>query len=251
LAGTAPQGQTSGVKRRAGRIGWLLAGAASGLLLACTEAPEIVVLDQEGTVTSLSEARCGSGGILCGSACCPAGNTCTFEGRCSPDKSCTTSEECSADSMCGDGRCVPWSAFPDEAAFDPDCQEGVDSADVPRALPDLTVSVNPAVGCLSNQARAQIFVRLCNRGALELPGGRAHATLVDAAEPSRSLCELVGPNVLRPGACESLECEVDAPRIRSGFGITILADPAESVAECSEGENNTALLSDVYCERVP
>ncbi|HKO93873.1 MAG TPA: hypothetical protein VJU61_22120 [Polyangiaceae bacterium] len=241
------------MKRQGWPIGSLLVGAALGLLVAaCTDPPEIVI-DQEATATSLAEARCGSGGILCGnlSACCAAGDGCTAAGRCAPDKSCTTSEECGADSTCGDGRCVPWSAFPDAAGFDPNCKEAADAGGVSRALPDLTVSVDPAVACIANQPRVRISLSLCNRGLLELPGGRASVAVVDATEPSRSLCELVDPNILRPGSCETLNCDVDGLGFPSAFDIAILADPAGSVSECTEGENNTARLSNIFCGRDP
>ena len=122
---------------------------------------------------------------------------------------------------------------------------------VSLGLPDLTVSVDPVVQCQNNLPRAQISLRLCNRGLLELAGGQASVALVAAAAPARSLCERSNANVLRPGSCETLSCDVDLPATNSGFDIAVLADPAGGVSECTEGTNNTALLTNVFCEPLP
>jgi len=122
---------------------------------------------------------------------------------------------------------------------------------VSLALPDLTVSADPVGRCLLNQQRAQVSLSLCNRGLRELASGQASVALVDAADPARSLCQLTNANVLRSGTCETLSCDVDVPYTNSGFDIAVLADPAGSVSECTEGTNNTALISNVFCQRDP
>src|SRR5689334_19577675 len=108
-------------ERRAQR-GWqlgsllLLSGVPSALallsyagLLSCAESEGVNVREgtitsaaSEGTVSAMSEARCGAGGIECGAkgmGCCPAGDTCTPDGSCVPAASCTTNQDCSSDSV--------------------------------------------------------------------------------------------------------------------------------------------------------
>jgi hypothetical protein len=118
---------------------------------------------------------------------------------------------------------------------------------VSLALPDLTVAADPAVKCLSNQSRAQLSLRVCNRGLLELLPGQASVALAEAARPANGLCNVANANALRSGGCETLSCEVDVPNSNSGFDIAVLAAPTGGVTECTAGLNDTALISNVFC----
>jgi len=40
------------------------------------------------------------------------------------------------------------------------------------------------------------------------------------------------------------------PFTNSGFDIAVLADPSGDVAECTEGENNRAWITNVFCNHV-
>src|SRR5215510_2631082 len=128
---TMPSGRSQHERRglRSWRLGvLLLAGASLGAALAaCAESagvsvdPDTTVPGTQGTVSMLSEARCGAGGIECpvgGTGCCPAGNICAQDNTCVPAASCTTNTDCSSDTTCGGSTCRPWTSFPAQAAFD-------------------------------------------------------------------------------------------------------------------------------------
>jgi hypothetical protein len=119
------------------------------------------------------------------------------------------------------------------------------------ALPDITVSADPVVRCLNNQALAKVSFALCNRGLAELPAGSAKVSLAAAATPESTLCTRSNAAPLLSGACETLSCDVNVPASNSGFDIAIRADSDNAVPECAEGQANTALLSNVFCSRLP
>ncbi|MEO8184537.1 MAG: VCBS repeat-containing protein [Deltaproteobacteria bacterium] len=117
-------------------------------------------------------------------------------------------------------------------------------------LPDITVSGNPVVSCLMNQAVAKVSLNLCNRGLLELPEGKVRVALAQANN-SRVLCDRPNTSVLRSGKCEVVTCDVPVPNQNPGIDIAVLADPSSAVRECTKGKNNTSLVSNVFCQAVP
>jgi hypothetical protein len=145
---TMPTRQSQHERRslRSWRLGaLLLAGVPVCIALAaCAESggiaidPDTTIPGQEGTVTMLSEARCGAGGIECGgSGCCPAGNVCAQDNTCVPSTPCTSNAECSSDTTCGGSACRAWATFPAAVAFDLTCRDGID---LPSLRPEVQCS---------------------------------------------------------------------------------------------------------------
>jgi hypothetical protein len=117
-------------------------------------------------------------------------------------------------------------------------------------LPDITVSGNPVVSCLQNQAVAKLSLNLCNRGLLELPEGKVRVALAQVNN-SKVLCDQPNATVLRAGKCETVTCDVPVPNQNPGIDIAVLADPSGAVRECTKGKNNTSLVSNVFCQIGP
>jgi hypothetical protein len=116
-------------------------------------------------------------------------------------------------------------------------------------LPDLTVSGNPVVSCLPGQPQARVSLNLCNRGLLTLDAGQVHVALAQAQTTS-VLCDKPNATVLRSGKCETVTCDVPVPSTNPGIDIAVLADPNNSLRECTKGKNNTSLVSNVFCQAI-
>jgi hypothetical protein len=117
-------------------------------------------------------------------------------------------------------------------------------------LPDVTTSVDPVPKCLQNRAVAQLTVNLCNRGLLTLDSGKVQVAMAQA-DTNRVLCTLPNTKALRSGVCEEVTCDVPVPSQNPGIDIAVLADPSSAVRECTEGRNNTSLISIVFCQVGP
>jgi len=116
-------------------------------------------------------------------------------------------------------------------------------------LPDLTVSGNPVVSCLPGQSVARVSLNLCNRGLLELDAGKVHVALAQS-QTTKVLCDKPNTTVLRSGKCEAVTCDVPVPGTNPGIDIEVLADPNNSLRECTKGKNNTSLVSNVFCQSI-
>lgn len=118
-------------------------------------------------------------------------------------------------------------------------------------LADLTVSGVGEVRCLGNQGRAELTANLCNRGLLDLPAGAAKLQMFEAEASGTALCERSNSNPLPTGRCEAVKCEMGVPDRTPGFNVRIVADPADEVAECTQGDSNSAVIANVFCSRTP
>ena len=114
-------------------------------------------------------------------------------------------------------------------------------------LPDLTTTGNPEVECQTGRAIAKITMQLCNRGLLQVAPGEARVALAQAEQTTNILCDRTNSSALRSGRCEAITCDVPVPPTAPGLNITVLADPASALRECTEGKNNTSIVSNVFC----
>ncbi len=114
-------------------------------------------------------------------------------------------------------------------------------------LPDLTVAGNPVVECQAGRSIAKLSLQLCNRGLVEVAPGAARVALAQAEQTTNRLCDVTNKAVLRPGRCESITCDVGVPPTAPGLNVAVLADPSSSLRECTEGRNNTSVVSNVFC----
>lgn len=114
-------------------------------------------------------------------------------------------------------------------------------------LPDLTTTGNPVVECQAGRAIAKLTMQLCNRGLLQVEPGTARVALAEAERTTNILCDRMNSSVLRAGRCESITCDVPVPPAAPGINIAVLADPASALRECTEGRNNTSIVSNVFC----
>jgi hypothetical protein len=94
-----------------------------------------------------------------------------------------------------------------------------------------------------------VSLSLCNRGLLELDAGKSHVALAQAGTTS-VLCDKPNATVLRSGKCETVTCDVPVPGTNPGIDIAVLADPNNSLRECTKGKNNTSLVSNVFCQNI-
>ncbi len=51
------------------------------------------------------------------------------------------------------------------------------------------------------------------------------------------------PTLLVPGECTEVTCSWTIPSGQSIFGVTVVVDPDESVAECRDGNNRGAVAA--------
>ncbi|MEY4550812.1 MAG: hypothetical protein RL685_7007 [Pseudomonadota bacterium] len=117
-------------------------------------------------------------------------------------------------------------------------------------LADLTVSGVSQVRCLGNQGRAEVSANLCNRGLLPLAVGAAKLSMFEGSGAT-PLCEKGNASALTSGKCEVVKCEIAVPDRTPGFSLRMVADPADSVPECTQGTSNSDLVSNVFCSRTP
>jgi hypothetical protein len=117
-------------------------------------------------------------------------------------------------------------------------------------LADLTVSASPVVTCSRIGGRATLSANLCNRGLLEVAPSTVNVRMAPASSLTTALCEVANKTVLRSGKCEAVSCEVAVPTSSSNFDVKVWADSTNAVAECAEGDNNLALITNVYCTAV-
>jgi len=123
--------------------------------------------------------------------------------------------------------------------------QGTTGVSLQRA--DLTVAASPVVACSRSLPRATLSASLCNRGLLEVPVGKVTVRMAPESALGSPLCEVANTTVLRSGKCEPVTCEVPVPTRSSNFDVRVSADSTDVVAECTEGINNTSLITNVYC----
>lgn len=117
-------------------------------------------------------------------------------------------------------------------------------------LADLTVSGVNEVRCLGNTGRAELSANLCNRGLLDLPAGAAKLQMFDGTGAT-PVCEQTNSNALASGRCEVVKCQMGVPNIGPGMNVRLVADPGDSVQECTQGDANNAIIPNVFCQRGP
>lgn len=79
---------------------------------------------------------------------------------------------------------------------------------------------------------------VCNRGTLSAPAGIAISVYDgDPSQGGTLVCELETTGVIMPGTCESMTCVYDDPPIATPLEIHVVADTADGVDECLEGNN--------------
>jgi hypothetical protein len=105
------------------------------------------------------------------------------------------------------------------------------------------------VSCLPGQSVARVSLSLCNRGLLELEPGKAHVALAQS-QTTNVLCDKPNTTALRSGKCEVVTCDVPVPSTNPGVDIAVLADPNNSLRECTKGKNNSSLVSNVFCQNI-
>ncbi len=92
---------------------------------------------------------------------------------------------------------------------------------------------------------AELFVDVCNRGALPIPAGLSVGFYVEG----KKVCGTVTVGTLFPSDCVPVSCTwEDAPAPPSSAAdVTVIADDASVGLECNEG-NNTGGVFGVLCE---
>jgi hypothetical protein len=117
-------------------------------------------------------------------------------------------------------------------------------------LADLTVSGISEVRCLGATGRAELSANLCTRGLLDLPAGAARLQMLEGAGTA-ALCEKTNASALPSGKCEVVKCDMAVPNIGPGLNVQLVAEPLQGVSECTQGNNNTSEIANVFCARGP
>jgi hypothetical protein len=114
--------------------------------------------------------------------------------------------------------------------------------------PDLTVSANALVKCQRSAVpRATLSANLCNRGLAAVAAGAATLRMATVSAPDDALCEVANKTQLAPGKCEPITCDIPVPKNPASVDIRVSAEAADAVPECTVGQNNTAVITNVYC----
>lgn len=119
----------------------------------------------------------------------------------------------------------------------------------PLVSPDITAKLADSLACTAG--RLELVATVCNRGAAPVAAGVPISFYQGASPAMKLLCQAATQQLLAPGACETVSCEVDVDD--ASFVVTVVADDdgqgRGATTECSEG-NNADTLSEV-CLNIP